>query len=142
MSSSTTNAICVFLPPFIQFLRKLNAELGLSPARFQVMQALEKENELTMVELAERLSVSKRNITTLVDGMERDDLAGRHPHPSDRRSTLVKMTETGKSVYLEASSYQTERLDNLFAVLDRRQEKALIEALFTITEELTTNSKR
>ncbi|MEM8916350.1 MAG: MarR family transcriptional regulator, partial [Pseudomonadota bacterium] len=65
--------------------------MNVSPARFQIMQTLSGGSSLSMAELADRLSVTKRNITTLVDGLERDGLASRHPHPTDRRSTLVEL---------------------------------------------------
>jgi DNA-binding MarR family transcriptional regulator len=46
--------------------------------------------------LAARLHVSPRNVTGLVDNLERDGLVTRVPEPSDRRSVLAKLTEQGR----------------------------------------------
>jgi DNA-binding MarR family transcriptional regulator len=49
-------------------------------------------------ELAEALRVSPRNVTGLLDGLEATGFVARTMHPSDRRATLVTLTEHGKAV--------------------------------------------
>jgi DNA-binding MarR family transcriptional regulator len=48
-----------------------------------------------MKRLAERLAVTPRNITGLVDALEADALACRKPNPSDGRSSLISLTDAG-----------------------------------------------
>ncbi|TQV80531.1 MarR family winged helix-turn-helix transcriptional regulator [Denitrobaculum tricleocarpae] len=136
MAISPADAICQFIPPFLRFLRQGMAELDLSPARFQILQALSKGQARSMVDLAERLCVTKRNITTLVDGLEKDGLAARRPHPTDRRSTLVVLTQTGEAVFVEAARVQTESLTELLGNLEPAEREAMAQALTHLTDAL------
>ena len=137
MTVSSGEAICAFVPPFLRHLRLGLAKVNLSTARFQTLQALAGGEVLTMVELAERLSVTKRNVTTLVDGLEKDGLAKRRPHTTDRRSKCVQLTEVGETVFLRAAEMQRAHLEKLLGCLEPEQRKALAAGLALLTEEMT-----
>jgi DNA-binding MarR family transcriptional regulator len=47
------------------------------------------------------LNVTPANITTLVDGLEKDGLVERIPHSNDKRSFLVRLTSRGKEICRE-----------------------------------------
>ncbi len=70
---------------------------GLSEGRLQVLFRLRHApgHALAMAGLAEALNVSPRNITGLVDHLEKDGLVERVPDPTDRRSVLARLTEPG-----------------------------------------------
>ncbi|MEM7138037.1 MAG: MarR family transcriptional regulator [Myxococcota bacterium] len=140
MTTPAVEAICEFLPPFLRFLRQLLAELDLSPARFQVLEALGQGEALRMVELADRLSVTKRNITALVDGLEKDGLVERRPHPADRRSTLISLTSEGRSVFAKAARAHSRHLEALLGDLGPQQRDAMTRALNQLTERLRNES--
>ncbi|MEM6626065.1 MAG: MarR family transcriptional regulator [Pseudomonadota bacterium] len=114
----------------------------MSPARFQILDALSRGDEQTMVELADRLSVTKRNVTTLIDGMERSGLVVRRPHPTDRRSTLVALTEPGRDAYAKAARAHSAQLDALVDELDPAQLQAFAEALTQLTCRLSQSPKK
>jgi DNA-binding MarR family transcriptional regulator len=46
--------------------------------------------------MGERLQLHPTSITNIVDRLEVDGLARRLPHPNDRRTTLVQLTDAGK----------------------------------------------
>jgi DNA-binding MarR family transcriptional regulator len=50
---------------------------------------------MTQRELSEVLRCTARNVTALVDGLQAGGYVTRGPHPSDRRATLVALTEQG-----------------------------------------------
>ncbi len=52
----------------------------------------------TQRELAEALGVSARNVTGLVDALVETGFVRRGPHPTDRRATLVSLTDPGPRV--------------------------------------------
>ena len=58
MTISPADAICAFVPPFLKYLREGTSKVDLSPARFQLLQALDQNQPCSMVVLAERLSVT------------------------------------------------------------------------------------
>ena len=72
-------------------------EHGLSGGTLGVIFRLSKApgRRLPLGELAEALDVSPRNITGLVDHLERDGLVRRVADPHDRRSILAELTEEG-----------------------------------------------
>lgn len=137
MTISSSDAICAFVPPFLRYLREGVAKVNLSPARFQVLQALSGGKVLSMVDLADRLSVTKRNVTTLVDGMEKDGLATRSPHPTDRRSKLIELTPSGEVAFSEAAKVQRDHLEKLLSNLEPAQREAVAIGLMRLTEELS-----
>ncbi|MEM8836657.1 MAG: MarR family transcriptional regulator [Pseudomonadota bacterium] len=139
MTTSPADALCEFVPPFLRFLREGTAKIDLSPARFQILQALRQAQPSSMVELADRLSVTKRNITTLVDALELDGLVKRSPHPTDRRSKLVALTEKGEATSREAAKLQRQHLEDLIATLTPQQQDLMAEALAQLTAAMTSD---
>jgi DNA-binding MarR family transcriptional regulator len=71
------------------------AEQGLTRARAEVIWRLHQHGPTTQRELSDALRCTPRNVTGLVDALEAAGLVTRSPHPSDRRATLVTLTEQG-----------------------------------------------
>jgi DNA-binding MarR family transcriptional regulator len=71
------------------------AERGLTRARAEVLWRLHRQGPMTQRELSEAMRCTPRNVTGLVDALERDGYATRGPHPTDRRATLVTLTGRG-----------------------------------------------
>jgi DNA-binding MarR family transcriptional regulator len=70
---------------------------GLSEGRLYVMFQLVAApgHQLPLGELAEQLDVTPRNVTGLIDHLERDGLVERVDDPDDRRSTYARLTVAG-----------------------------------------------
>ncbi|MDQ6878220.1 MAG: MarR family transcriptional regulator [Candidatus Dormibacteraeota bacterium] len=68
----------------------------LSEGRMSVLWRLRAKGSMTLGDLAEALDVSPRNITGLVDHLEKDGLLERFADPEDRRATLVRLAPAGK----------------------------------------------
>src|SRR4051794_14609342 len=76
---------------------------GLTFARFEalVLLTFSRTGRLPMRVMGERLQLHPTSVTNIVDRLQADGLVRRIPHPTDRRATLVEITEEG--------SAQTER---------------------------------
>jgi DNA-binding MarR family transcriptional regulator len=88
------------------YTRRIWAEIGragTTPARARLLAALQCEGSRKMSELGAQLGVTPRNITKLVDGLEAEGLVARKAHPSDRRATLVSLTDKGALVGKESA---------------------------------------
>ena len=84
-----------------QLQSRLTAEFGMSLARFDLLAQLERAaNGLTMTELSRQMMVSNGATTSLVDRLAEDGLLARAPHPSDRRTTIISLTEKGREKFL------------------------------------------
>ena len=71
------------------------AGTGLTTSRTHLLWELHRMGPSTQHALAAALKVSPRNITGLVDALEAAGFVQRGPHPTDRRATLVTLTELG-----------------------------------------------
>lgn len=72
------------------------AEQGLTRARAELLWRLRRQGSMTQRALSQVLQCTPRNVTGLVDALEASGLVVRRPHPTDRRATLVVLTEQGE----------------------------------------------
>ncbi len=69
----------------------------LSEGRMGVLWRLRGTGPMTLGDLASALDVSPRNITGLIDHLERDGLVERSPDADDRRVTRARLTPVGEA---------------------------------------------
>jgi DNA-binding MarR family transcriptional regulator len=70
-------------------------EQGLTRARAELIWRLLQQGPMTQQALSRLLRCTPRNVTGLVDALQTVGLVSRKPHPTDRRATLVHLTEQG-----------------------------------------------
>jgi DNA-binding MarR family transcriptional regulator len=106
----------------------------MSLAELKAIDHIQAEGELTPSELVERLSLSSGAVTAVIDRLERGGWVDRSPHPSDRRSIVVRMSgqsiEAGARIYLPYS----EALLRAAADLPATARKAIVEFLNSAAE--------
>jgi DNA-binding MarR family transcriptional regulator len=90
------------------WLSRLNDELkpyDLTFPRYEALMLLyfSRSGALPLGKMGARLQVHPTSVTSLVDGLERLGYAERTPHPSDRRTTLATVTDSGRRVAEEAT---------------------------------------
>jgi DNA-binding MarR family transcriptional regulator len=78
---------------------------GLSFARYEVLMLLlfSRRGSLPMARIGERLQVHPASVTNAVDRLEAQGLVRRSPHPTDRRATLVELTDDGRAAAAKAT---------------------------------------
>lgn len=109
-----------------EMMQEALAERGLTTSKAQVIFRLQQEGQLVQRQLSEELRCTPRHVTALIDAMSEAGLVERGPHPTDRRATLVSLTEKG---FAEAERMITERTESAAALLGdvpTRQLKAFI----------------
>jgi len=74
------------------------ARRGLTTARAEVLWHLHHHGPVTQRELSQALRCTPRNVTGLLDALQAAGFVVRGPHPTDRRATLVALTEPGGAV--------------------------------------------
>jgi DNA-binding MarR family transcriptional regulator len=109
---------------------RLHAQFATTLPRFDVLAALDAAaTDLTMGALSARLMVTSGNVTGLINAMEKDGLVVRRPHPADRRSTLIGMTDAGRALFARMAPAHAQWIDQAMAGLDRREVAQLWELL-------------
>jgi DNA-binding MarR family transcriptional regulator len=112
------------------------AEEGLTRARAEVIWRLHPHEQLTQRQLSEALRCTPRNVTGLVDALEAGGLVARDPHPTDRRATLVTLTERGRRIASEWQAGYQELAERLFAGLHGAEGAGFVATLDRILERL------
>ena len=78
---------------YMRWLRIQAPAGGPSTSRLRLLESLQCEGAQKMSDLADALGVTPRNITALVDGLEEEGMVRRVAHPTDRRATLIELTD-------------------------------------------------
>ena len=116
-------------PSWIRWLHHTAAPAGLTPARLRVLGTLFRDGPSIMHHISDELGVTPRAITALIDGLEEDALVERQRHPSDRRATMIVLTEQGRKVTESWWEDHLDRTAEIFDVLDERERRSLLQVL-------------
>ena len=115
-------------------LRRSQAEqlapLGLTPAQERALRIISRSDEpLRMTELADRLGIVPRSLTTVVDALEEAGLVRREIDPSNRRAILLRLTGQGTAVRDELREARRHAAEDLFAPLPDDDRELLVNLL-------------
>lgn len=106
--------------------------LGITEAEFGVLAPLRRAGapfELTPTELARQKMMTSGGMTAAIDRLARKRLVERLPNPSDRRGSLVRLTDAGVEVIEEAMTMHTEVEHRMVAGLSATQRAQLEKGL-------------
>lgn len=109
------------------------AERVLTYPRLRVLEYLYCNGAVRMGDLAHELGLPPRNLTTVADGLEADDLAHRSPHPTDRRVTMLDITKAGNQVIEATFAPRLHEIARLFDNLTGDEKSQLLATLRTLT---------
>jgi DNA-binding MarR family transcriptional regulator len=103
---------------------------NLTFARYEalVLLTFSRRGSLPMRVMGDRLQLHPTSVTNIVDRLEQDGLVRRVPHPTDRRTTLVEITENGRDLMKRATEAVTE-IDFGLQGVTGRQTQQLTELL-------------
>jgi DNA-binding MarR family transcriptional regulator len=103
---------------------------GLTFARYEALVLLyfSKRGSLPMRVMGQRLQLHPTSVTNIVDRLEADGLVKRIAHPTDRRTTLVEITEAGRQ-RRSAATEAVNSVDFGLRGLTERQTEALTDLL-------------
>jgi len=104
------------------------AKFGLSQARFQLLILLERMGRGQMIpaDLAREMGTSMKNTLRLIGYMEKDGLLSRSPHETDRRATIVRITEKGRERLFAFLPGNYRFMNRVFARLDAAAQASLL----------------
>lgn len=121
---------------FVEFHEKLSSwessvveGKGLTTTQMHTLEILGVHGPLRMKELAGRLGVTTGTLTIQADRLEKKDLIRRVPHATDRRSNVIEMTATGKTLFEEHNRHHLELTREIMAGLDSDRRETLVHCL-------------
>ncbi|MDF2680833.1 MAG: transcriptional regulator [Brevibacillus sp.] len=124
-------------------LNKHTMDLGLSHAKFSTLLLLfrSKGQNLSMTEISQQKNVTKTNITKLIDGLEQDGFVQRVKDPTDRRSSLVQLTDHAKTFIPAQLQEYWDKQKWVFDGLEEQEQEKLLQLLFPLLANLQLKEK-
>lgn len=103
---------------FVRLQQRLSAavsgelrKIGLSIPQFDVISTLTEREGMSQQDLAERLYVTKGNVSGLIDRMVDAGMVERRPIPGDRRSHALHLTQHGRDLADRGIALQRSYVD-------------------------------
>jgi len=102
------------------------SDLGITPAQSRLLRTLAQfGSSPRMADLAERLEVVPRAVTTLVDGLEASGRVRRVPDPTNRRVIRIEITDEGREALRAVHGARRSAAEELLAPLTDEQRETL-----------------
>ncbi|HXF03580.1 MAG TPA: MarR family transcriptional regulator [Arthrobacter sp.] len=101
------------------------APLGVAPSQARALRMLRHHGSLRLGELSERLRIAPRSATDIVDGLQERGWCAREPDPTDRRATVVVLTEAGREIGQAIRKIQVNHAEEYFAALSAAERSEL-----------------
>ncbi|MFI8893396.1 MarR family winged helix-turn-helix transcriptional regulator [Streptomyces paradoxus] len=119
----------------IQKRHLAHSDLGITPAQSRLLRTLAHwGSPPRMADLAERLEVVPRAVTTLVDGLEASGKVRRVPDPGNRRVIRIELTDDGRGALRELRAARRSAAEEILAPLTVDQREVLGGLLNTLID--------
>jgi DNA-binding MarR family transcriptional regulator len=115
----------------VSVLERMEKKIGLAPLR--ALQSLERLGPSLVTELGADLELLSSTASRLSDRLAEAGLITRRVSPTNRRATLLELTDAGRDVLDELIALRVEALGAVADVLNERDRTALIEGAQAFT---------
>lgn len=102
--------------------------------QFRLLKVLSAQGGAKLVSVAERLGVNPSTAMRMVDRLITAGLAERGINPGNRRETVLRLTEEGRTLVADVSAARRREITSIVQRLAPEQRTALVEALTAFTE--------
>jgi DNA-binding MarR family transcriptional regulator len=107
-----------------------------------MLSAIANHPELTIGQLAHRICLSQATATTILDRLEKDQLAQRYRSESDKRRIYARLTEQGLSVLKEAPEPMDSSFIEQFERLKPHERSSILAALLQVGDMMEPKSNQ
>ncbi|QMU68008.1 MarR family winged helix-turn-helix transcriptional regulator [Streptacidiphilus sp. P02-A3a] len=107
---------------------------GITPSQGRALDVLARgarhgSGMIRLNQLAERLHIAPRSVTTVVDALEAAGLVARTQDPEDRRAILLRLTEAGDAMLEQIGRVRQEVAGEYFGAISPQQRTELLRLL-------------
>lgn len=109
--------------------------IGITPAQARLLRTVAfYDRPPRMADLAERLEVVPRAVTSLVDGLEASGWVRRVPDPTNRRVIRIELTDSGTATLRSLRTARRSAAESVLAPLTAEQREVLGGLLATLVD--------
>lgn len=123
-----------------KFIRTLGVE-NLSIAEIHTIDAIGRDEQKTMGEVANNLSITLGTLTTSVNNLEKKGYVTRNRSEKDRRVVYVSLTSKGMDVLEHHDIFHQNMIKDIVTNLNINEEEALVKALDNLIDYFMNNNK-
>ncbi|MEZ0090285.1 MarR family winged helix-turn-helix transcriptional regulator [Streptacidiphilus sp. EB129] len=109
------------------------APYGINPSQGRALDVLARGSHhgrmIRLNQLAERLHIAPRSVTTVVDALESGGLVERVQDPDDRRAILLRLTEAGERMVARIGQVRQEVAEEYFGRISSDDRATLLRLL-------------
>ncbi|WAH38937.1 MarR family winged helix-turn-helix transcriptional regulator [Alicyclobacillus dauci] len=109
--------------------RALLEEYGITAPQFEALVVLEREGDLTIGELSNKLYLAYSTTTDLVDRLEKSGYVERKRCSNDRRVVWVQLQPKGANLFEAVLNARRTYLNNIMAAVDLNARKQILDSL-------------
>lgn len=120
-----------------QVERRSSGPATVNLARFEILKATASTPDCRVQDLADQLRITVGAASRLTDRIESDGLVRRSPHPTDRRSSKIELTERGRIALARTETAVEQALEELLGTMDEN-ELAVLTAFLTRAQGMLT----
>ena len=113
--------------------------IEISGGQGRILFVLWKKDHLTISEISEQTSLAKNTVSVVVDGMVRKGIVERETNPSNRRQTIISLTDYAQSMREQYETVSRQMNQLFYQGFSERKQKEFESFLARILKTLTKN---
>ena len=118
-----------------------NCCCGVTLSQCHVLMELDKEDDITLKDLSEKLFLDKSTLSRLIEGLVNLGLVERETPKSNRRTIKIKLTGQGISVCKKINSYNDKYFQEVFNSLPEEHEQIFFDSFKIIVSKIIKINK-
>ena len=116
--------------------KRLAKTTGLTAPQILLLQTIHDKGEVTIGEIATKMSLSQATVTTIIDRLEKRELVYRKRSSQDKRKVHAFLTEEGLAMLETAPMPLQEQFTHQFDELQEWEQNMIISALQRVAERM------
>ncbi len=120
--------------------RQLSKQYGLTGPQLVVISEIGQSGQMTIGELARRVSLSQATVTTILDRLENKELATRVRGSEDKRRVYVDITEKARSILETHPNFLQEGFVKRFDALEDWEKTLILSSIQRIATMMDTST--
>jgi DNA-binding MarR family transcriptional regulator len=120
--------------------RQLSKQYGLTGPQLVVISEIGQSGQMTIGELARRISLSQATVTTILDRLENKELATRVRGSEDKRRVYVDITEKARSILETHPNFLQEGFVKRFDALEDWEKTLILSSIQRIATMMDTST--